>query len=117
MQKQNDQRYSDPTTRTQATIVWFPEDTCTTFQVEKIHMRMIKIQQRFFIESIPYEDVSPEKIRQSNYKIRNFNDMANELTRFQSYTETEFYVNTTNHFIKRNFQKLLSKRARLIQEN
>ena len=33
----NDQGYCDPTTRTQATIVWFPEDTCTTFQVAKIH--------------------------------------------------------------------------------
>ena len=31
----NDQGYCDPTTRTQATIVWFPEDTCTTFQVAK----------------------------------------------------------------------------------
>ena len=38
----NDQGYCDPTTRTQATIVWFPEDTCTTFQVAKIHARMIK---------------------------------------------------------------------------
>ena len=38
----NDQRYCDPTTRTQATIVWFPEDTCTTFQVAKIHVRMMK---------------------------------------------------------------------------
>ena len=27
----NDQGYCDPTTRTQAIIVWFPEDTCTTF--------------------------------------------------------------------------------------
>ena len=26
----------------QATIVWFPEDTCTTFQVAKTHVRMIK---------------------------------------------------------------------------
>ena len=38
----NDQGYCDPTTRTQATIVWFPEDTCTTFQVAKINARMIK---------------------------------------------------------------------------
>ena len=30
-----DQGYCDPTTRTQATIVWFPEDTCTTFQLAK----------------------------------------------------------------------------------
>ena len=31
----NDQGYCDPTTGTQATIVWFPEDTCTTIQVAK----------------------------------------------------------------------------------
>ena len=28
----NDRRYCDPTTRTQAAIVWFPEDTCTICQ-------------------------------------------------------------------------------------
>ena len=33
----NDQGYCNPTTRTQATIVWFHEDTCTTVQVAKIH--------------------------------------------------------------------------------
>ena len=53
----NDQGYCDPTTRTQATIVWFPEDTCTTFQVATIHARMIKIHQKNFVESIPYEDI------------------------------------------------------------
>ena len=31
----NDQGYCDPTTRTQATIVWFPAETCTVFQVAK----------------------------------------------------------------------------------
>ena len=36
----NDQGYCEPTTRTKATIVWFPEDTCTTFQVAKIHARL-----------------------------------------------------------------------------
>ena len=28
----NDQGHCNPTTRTQSTIVWFHEDTCTTFQ-------------------------------------------------------------------------------------
>ena len=37
----NDQGYCDPTTRAQATIVWFPEESFTTFQVAKIHARMI----------------------------------------------------------------------------
>ena len=54
----NDQGYCDPTTRTQATIVWFPEDTCTTFQVAKIHARMIKFHEKYFIQSIPYEQVN-----------------------------------------------------------
>ena len=54
---ENDQGYGDCTTRTQATtIVWFPEDTCTTFQVAEIHVRMIKFHQKFFIESIPFEN-------------------------------------------------------------
>ena len=44
----NDQGYCDPTTRTQATIVWFPEDTCTTFQVANIHARMIKFHKKTF---------------------------------------------------------------------
>ena len=44
----NDQGYCDPTTRTRTTIVWFPEDTCATFQVAKIHARMIKFHQKCF---------------------------------------------------------------------
>ena len=62
----NDQGYCDPTTRTQATIVWFPEETCTIFQVTKTHARMIKLHQNCFIESIPFEDVNPDQIRQGN---------------------------------------------------
>ena len=56
----NDQGYGDPATRTQAAIAWFPEDTCTTFLIAKIHARMIKFYQKYFIESIPFEDLSPE---------------------------------------------------------
>ena len=58
----NDQGYCDPITRTRATIVWFPEETCTVFQVAKIHARMIKFHQKNLIESIPYEDVNPDQI-------------------------------------------------------
>ena len=36
-----------PTTRTQATIVWFPEETCSVFQVPKIHARMIKFHKKY----------------------------------------------------------------------
>ena len=83
----NDQGHCDPTTRTQATIVWFPEDTCTTFQVAKIHARMIKFHEKYFIESIPYEQVNPSR-KQSN-DFRNIHDIENNLTRFQIYQETE----------------------------
>ena len=44
----NDQGYYYPTTSTQAITVCFPEDTCITFQVAKIHARMIKFHQIFF---------------------------------------------------------------------
>ena len=46
----NDQGYCDPKTRTEAIIVWFSEETCTVFEVAKIHARMIKIHQKYFIE-------------------------------------------------------------------
>ena len=48
----NDQGYCDTTTRTQGKIVWFPEDTCTTFQVARLHVRMIKLHREYFIETI-----------------------------------------------------------------
>ena len=51
----NDQGYCDPPTRTQATIIWFPEETCTVFQAARIYVRLIKFHQKFFIESIPFE--------------------------------------------------------------
>ena len=79
----NDQGYCDPTTRTQATILGFPEDTCTMFQVAKTHARMIKFHEKFFIESIPYEQVNPSHKRSFNFK--NSHKTENKLTRFQSY--------------------------------
>ena len=85
----NDQGYCDHTTHTPATIVWFPEDTCTKFQVAKIHARMIKFHQKHFIESVPFEDLNPDQLRHSNYKFRNIHNIENELTRFQIYPETE----------------------------
>ena len=83
----NDQGYCDPTTRTQATIVWFPEDTCTTFQVAKIQAQMIKFHENFFIQSIPYEQVHPSRKQSTDF--RNLHNIENKLTRFQIYQETE----------------------------
>ena len=82
----NDQSYCDPTTRTQATIVWFPKDICTTFQVAKIHARMIIFHQKNFIKSIPFEDVNPNQIKKKrNHTFRNIHKVGNKLTRFQIY--------------------------------
>ena len=63
----NDQGYCDPTTRTQATTVRFHEDTCKTFEVAKIHARMIKFHEKYFIESIPYESIPYEPISQTKH--------------------------------------------------
>ena len=94
----NDQGYCDPTTGTQAIIVWFPEETCTIFHVAKIHVRMIKFHQKDFIESIPFKDVNSDpnkrpnsktKSEESNHKFRNIHKVEKKLTRSQIYPETE----------------------------
>ena len=99
----NELGYCDPTTRTQATIVWFPEDTCTTFQVAKIHARMIKFHQKYFIESISFEDVNPDQLRHSNYRFRNIHNIENKLTGFQIYPEMEFACKYTKPLLKTQY--------------
>ena len=89
----NDQGYGDPTTRTQATIVWFPEETLTVFQVARIPARMIKFHQIYFFESIPFEEVNPDQIRNNNNKFRNLHNIEKKLTRFQIYPETKLACN------------------------
>ena len=103
----NDQGYCDPTTRTQATIIWFPKDTCTTFQVAKIHVRMIKFHVKCFIESISFEYVKSDQIRQSNYKLRNNHKIENKLTRFQLYPETELACKYTKPLYKTQCSEIL----------
>ena len=101
----NDQGYCDPTTRTQAKIVWFPEDTCTTFQVAKIHARMIKFHEKYFIQSIPYEQVHPSRRQSSNF--RNIDNIENKLTRFQIYQETELACKYRNPLHKTQYSEIL----------
>ena len=105
----NDQGYCNPTTRTQATIVRFPEETCTVFLVAKakIHARMIKFHQKFFIESIPYEDLSPDQIRTTNHKFRNIHNIEIKLTRFQIYPETELACKYNKPIYKTQYSKIL----------
>ena len=102
----NDQAYCDPTTNTQATIVWFPEDTCTTIQVAKIHARIIKFQQKYFIESISFEDVNPDQIRQQNYNFRNIHNIENKLTHIQIYPETDLACKYTKPLYKSQYSEI-----------
>ena len=101
----NYQGYCDPTTRTQATIIWFPEDTCTTFQVAKIHARMIKLHEKCFIESVSFQKVNTTQ-RGSN-KLRNINNIENKLTRFQKYHETNFACKYKNSLYKTQYSEIL----------
>ena len=50
---------------------------------------MLKSHQKYFIESIPFDEVNPEQIRNNNNKIRNIHNIENKLTRFPIYPETE----------------------------
>ena len=101
----NDQGYCDSTTRTQATIVWFPEDTCTTFQVAKIHARMITFHEKYFIESIPYEQINPSRKQSTDF--RNIDNKENKLTRFKIYQETEIACKYRNPLYKTQYSEIL----------
>ena len=102
-----DQGFCDPTTRTQATINWFPKETSTVFQVAKIHAAMIKIYQKYFIESILYEDVSPDQITTTNHKFRNIHNIENKLTRIQVYLETELACKYNDPISKTQYSEIL----------
>ena len=101
----NDQGYCDPTTRTQATVGWFPEDTCTTFHVATIHARMIKFHEKCFIESIPYKHVHPFEKLSNDFK--NSHDIENKLTRFQINQETKFACKYANPLYKTQYSETL----------
>ena len=101
----NDQGYYDPTARTQATTVWFPEDTCTTFQVAKIHARKIKFHEKYFTESIPHEQVNPSRKQRNGF--RNIHDIENKLTRFRIYQETENACKYRNPLCKTQYSEIL----------
>ena len=56
---------------------WFPNGTYTTFQIARIHARMIKFHRQYFIESILYDIVNPKKIRRNNNYYNNINGLEN----------------------------------------
>ena len=69
---------------------------------------MIKFHQNYFNESITYDKVSPEKIRQNNQDFNNINNKKNKLKRFQTYHETEHPCKHNTPLYKKEMQKCLS---------
>ena len=67
---------------------------------------MIKFHQKYFIESIPYEDVSLDQIRSMNHKFKNIHNLENKLTRFQIYPETELACKYNKPIYKTQYSKI-----------
>ena len=68
---------------------------------------MIKFQQKYFIESIPFENVNPDQNRQSNYKFSNIHNIENKLTHFQLYPETDLACKYNKPLYKTQFSEIL----------
>ena len=69
---------------------------------------MIKFHEKYFIESIPFDNVNPSQIRSRNVKFRNIHNIEeNKLTRFQIYHETEFACKYQNPLLKTQYSEIL----------
>ena len=68
---------------------------------------MIKFHQKYFIESIPIQDVNFHQLRQDNYRFRNFHNIENKLTRFQIHPETELACKYTKPLYKTQYSEIL----------
>ena len=66
---------------------------------------MIKFHEKYFIESIPSEQVHPSR-KQSN-DFRNIHNIENKLTRFQIYQETEIACKYRNPLYKTQYSEIL----------
>ena len=65
---------------------------------------MIKTHEKYFIESIPNEQVNPSHRQSSDF--RNIHDIENKLTHFQIYHETEFSCKYRNPFYKTQYSEI-----------
>ena len=66
---------------------------------------MIKFHEKYFIESILYEQVNPSHKQSNDFK--NIHDIENKLTRFQIYHETEFACKYRNPLYKTQYSEVL----------
>ena len=68
---------------------------------------MSKFHQKYFIESIPFEEVNPDQFRINNNKFRNLHNIENKLTRFQLYPETELACKYKKPIYKTQYSEIL----------
>ena len=68
---------------------------------------MIKFHQKYFIESIPFEEVNSNQFRNSNNIFRNLLNIENKLTRFQIYPETELACKYKKPIYKTQYSEIL----------
>ena len=68
---------------------------------------MIKFHEKYFIESIPFDNVNTNQIRHTNIKFRNIHNIENKLTRFQIYHETEFACKYKNPLHKIQYSEII----------
>ena len=66
---------------------------------------MIKFHKKYFIESIPHEQVNPSRKQSTDFK--KIHDIENKLTRFQVYHETEFACKYSNPLYKTQYSEIL----------
>ena len=66
---------------------------------------MIKFHQKYFIESIPYEQLNPSRKLSNDF--RNIHDIENKLTGFQIYQETEIACKSKNPLYKTQYSETL----------
>ena len=84
-----------------------PPEACTTFQAAKMHTRMLKFRQYYFIASTSFEKVNPDKIRSKGYRHINIDGIEKKLTRFQIYPETEVACKYETPIYKTQYTEIL----------
>ena len=106
-QGMNDQSYCNPDTRRfQKTIVWFSENTCTTFQVANNRARMIQFHQKYSLESLNFEKINPDKMRSKEQRLLNIDGIENKLTCFQIYPGTAVACKYTPRLYKKQYSEI-----------
>ena len=68
---------------------------------------MKNFHQKCFIESIPFEDVNRDQIRQNYFKFRKIPSKKNKLTRFQLYSETELACKYNKTLYKTQYSEII----------